>query len=205
MVYVGGTQSVTIEGDCHVLVKGNKVEEIMGDHKVIVHGNHETSVAGQLNMIGGEDAQIRAARVSMESNVENTNIKVGKVLRFETTETIHFLTKNMFFQTAETMNFTVGTDLILKGAGKVSLASDTGLYLSGADTIDVKSAKVRIGGGDKVSIEAETVVIDDVVRMAEGAAENVEESGLTPTAAEPATGVTRPAPASRAIPNSGPQ
>ena len=205
-LYVGGVAAITIEGDCHVLVKGNKIEEIMGDHKLIVHGNHETSAAGQLNLNGGEDAQIRAARVSMESNVENTNVKVGKVLRFETTETIHFKTKNMFFQTDETMNFTIGTDFILKGAGKVSLASDTSLFLFASDNVEAKgNTKVRISGGDKVSIKSETVVIDDVVRMAEGASEDAAASGLTPTAAEPATTVTAPAPAPKALAKTGPQ
>lgn len=205
MIYVGGSQVVTIAGDCHQMIQGNLVTEVMGDHRVIVHGNHETSVAGQLNLIGGEDAQIRAARVSMESNVENTNIKVGKVLRFETTETIHFKTKNMFFTSEETMNFTVGTDFILKGTGKISVASDSGLFFADATTVDLKSPLVRIGGGDKVSIKAETVVMDDVIRMAEGSSEEVKESGLTPLAAEPATTVSRPAPTSRGIGRTGPQ
>jgi hypothetical protein len=187
------------------MIQGNLITEVMGDHRVIVHGNHETSVAGQLNMIGGEDAQIRAARVSMESNVENTNIKVGKVLRFETSETIHFKTKNMFFSSEETINFTVGTDFILKSAGKISVASESGLFFADSTNVDLKSPIVRIGGGDKVSIKAETVVMDDVIRMAEGSSEEVKESGITPVAAEAATMVSRPAPASRGIGRTGPK
>lgn len=205
-LYVGGIATITVDGDCHVLVKGNKVEEIMGDSKLIVHGNHETTAAGTVNINGGDDAQIRAARVSMESNVENTNVKVGKVLRFETTETIHFKTKNMFFSTEETMNMTVGTDFIMKVGGKLSLASDSAIYAAAADAIHMKSEDIRIGDGDgEVSIKADTVKIDDVVRMAEGASEAAEASGLTPIAAEAATTVTAGAPTTRALPNSGPK
>lgn len=205
-LYVGGVASITIDGDCHVLVKGNKIEEIMGDHKLIVHGNHETTAAGQLNMNGGDDAQIRAARVSMESNVENTNIKVGKVLRFETTETIHFKTKNMFFQTDENMNFTVGQNFILKSNGKISLAADNELFVYVKDNVEMKSdTKIKLSGTNKISLKSQTVVLDDVIRMAEGASETVELSGLTPQAAEGATIVTAASPATKRIAATGPK
>lgn len=198
-VYIGGTNVVTIEGDSHILVKGNLVEEIQGNYKQIVHGNSEITAAGQVNIIGGEDANIRAARVSMESNVENTNIKVGKVLRFETTETMHFKTKNMYFETTETLNMKSGTDFILNATGKLSMASDAEAYLAGTE-IHIKADDVKIGGGDAVNINASAVNIDDVVNMANGESSEPEESELVAPAAEPATVVTRPAPPARSFP-----
>lgn len=197
-VYVGGTSTVTIEGDSHVLVKGDKVEEVMGNYRLMVHGNYEAGAGGQLNMNGGEEANVRAARVSMESNVENTNVKVGKVLRFETTETIHLKTKNMFFETAETLNITVGTDFMTNVAGKISVAADAEAYIMGSE-VHIKGDDVRLGGGDAVNISASEVAIDDIVKMANGDSSAPEESGLTATAAESATSVTRPAPPSKSV------
>lgn len=198
-VYVGGTNVITVDGDSHFLVKGNRTDEVMGDYKLIVHGNHDSSAGGQLNMIGGEDANIRAARVSMESNVENTNVKVGKVLRFETTETIHLKTKNMYFETAETLNIKVGTDFIGNAVGKISLASDSDLYLAATGNLHAKAEELYAGGGSKVDINASAVNIDDIVNMANGESSSPEESGLEPAAAESATTVQRPAPPAKGL------
>lgn len=197
-VYIGGTNVVTIEGDSHVLVKGNLVEEVHGDYKQIIHGNSEVSVAGQANIIAGEDAQIRGARVSMESNVENTNIKVGKIIRFESTETMHFKSKNVYFESLETLNIKAGTDLIVNATGKLSLAADAEAYLMGS-AIHIKADDIRIGGGDTVDISASNVNIDDVVNMANGDSSAPEESELVAPATESATPITRPAPAARSI------
>lgn len=198
-VYVGGTNVITVEGDSHFLVKGNRIDEVMGDYKLIVHGNHEAGVGGQLSMNSSDEANIRAARVNMESNVENTNIKVGKVLRFETTETIHLKTKNMYFETAETMNITVGTDLIVKAAGKCSVAADSDIYLKATGAIHGKAEELFFGGGSKVDLNADEVNIDDIVNMANGESSAPQNSGLKPKAAESATAVQRPAPPAKGM------
>jgi hypothetical protein len=200
-VYIGGTNVVTIEGDSHVLVKGNKVEEIMGDYRQIVHGNSEHTTAGQANIIGGDDVQVRGARVSMESNVENTNIKVGKTVRFESTETMHFKTKNMFFESSEAISMKAGTDFILGASGKIALAADAEAYLAGSD-IHVKGDTIKIGGGDSVHLNASTVNVDDIVNLANGESSAPSESGMSATAAEVATAITRPAPPDRSISSS---
>jgi hypothetical protein len=95
----------------------------------------------------------------------------------------------------------------LDGSGQASSPSNMSVTVScpAGQSWDGTICTVTSGGGDKVSIKAETVVMDDVIRMAEGSSEDVKESGLIPLAAESATTVSRPAPTSRGIGRTGPQ
>lgn len=106
-IYVGGKNIVTIEGDSKVLVKGNKIEEIEGDYQQIVHGNHILSVGGQLNLNGSDEVQLRAAKVRIEANVENVNIKAGTNVNIQSAAAINIKSEGMFI--------TASGDLDLKG------------------------------------------------------------------------------------------
>lgn len=197
-MYVGGANVITIEGDSHVLIKGNKVEEIMGNYQQIIHGNHEVGVAGQMNMNGGEQGQIRAANLILESNVENLNIKTGKNIRFESGESIHFKSKNLFMQGSEGINIK-GKDLFLESAAATNIKSETGTF-EAASILSIKADHAIIGGGQLVSVNASTVAMDNEIHLAEGI------SG-TPTAADSAAdadsakSVQRPAPPSKRPPS----
>lgn len=167
-MYVGGTNVVTIDGDCHVLIKGNKVEEIIGNYTQIIHGNHDVGVAGQMNMVGSEQGQIRAANLILESNVENLNIKTGKNIRFESGESIHFKTKDLFMQGSEGVNIK-GKNLFMEGTTAASLKTETGMFEASGD-FSIKADHALIGGGQLVSVNASTVAIDDIVELANGTA-----------------------------------
>lgn len=197
-MYVGGTNVITIDGDCHILVKGNKIEEIMGNYQQIIHGNHSVGVAGQMNMNGGEQGQIRAANLVLESNVENLNIKTGKSIRFESGETIHFKSKNLFMQGEEGVNIK-GENLIFSSSATTSVKAETGIF-EAASNFSIKADHALIGGGQLVSINSSVVAIDQEVKMSQGIAGEPEGSEEAADA-ESARPVEAPAPPPRSIPS----
>lgn len=170
MVYVGGTHALTIEGDSHVLVKGNKIEEIMGDYKQIIHGNHSVGIAGQGNFNASEEFQMRAARLGFEANVENINLKAAKQIKGTSVEQIHFKTKNMFTETSEGMNFKsknmfigseqsinlkTGEELRIMATGKVSMNTEASMEIksTGKTNIDA-TGSINIKSGVTLSLES---------------------------------------------------
>lgn len=195
-MYVGGTNIITIEGDSHVLVKGNKIEEIMGNYKQIIHGNHEVGVGGQANINSGEQFQLRGGNLILESNVENLNIKTSKTIRFESGESMHFKTKNLFLQ---------GTDVLNLKARSVNAETDNAFNIKSGSAVfeasgnlNLKGSHVRIGGGTKVSVNATTVALDNIVKITEGASVAPYDAASA-SSAEAARGVERPAPPSKII------
>jgi GH24 family phage-related lysozyme (muramidase) len=145
-VYVGGKSNVTIMGDSRVLVKGNKVEEVEGDLVQIVHGNHLLSVAGQMNLNGSEEVQMRAAKLRFEANVENINLKSGRAINIESGQSINVKSGDaLFLQSSGATNVKAGEDVFIEAAG-------TG------------------------HIKASTVNIDDNVSMANGDADGAAEA-----------------------------
>lgn len=196
-MYVGGTNVVTIDGDCHILVKGNMVEEVMGDYRQIIHGNHEVAVGGQMNMNGGEQGQIRAANLILESNVENLNIKTGKNIKFESGESIHFKSKDIFMQGTAGVNIK-GENMFVEVAAGMNIKSETSAFETSGD-FSIKSDHAIIGGGQSVSINASTVAIDDIVHLANGMAGS-PSSAAAATDAQSAKPVTRPSPPAKSPP-----
>jgi GH24 family phage-related lysozyme (muramidase) len=145
-VYVGGKSNVTIMGDSRVLVKGNKVEEVEGDLVQIVHGNHLLSVAGQMNLNGSEEVQMRADKLRFEANVENINLKSGRAINIESGQSINVKSGDaLFLQSSGATNVKAGEDVFIEAAG-------TG------------------------HIKASTVNIDDNVSMANGDADGAAEA-----------------------------
>lgn len=136
-VYVGGTNVVTIMGDSHVLVKGNKIEEIMGDYRQIVHGNHELGVAGQMNINASDGGQIRAAKLNIEANVENINLKVAKNFRFESGESTHFTAKNFFTTVEEATNINSGKVMNIQGGEGLNLLTEQVINIQGNEGMNI--------------------------------------------------------------------
>jgi GH24 family phage-related lysozyme (muramidase)/uncharacterized protein (DUF2345 family) len=145
-VYVGGKSQVTIMGDSRVLVKGNKIEEVEGDLIQIVHGNHLLSVAGQMNLNASEEIQMRAAKLRLESNVENINIRAAREMRLVSGQSTHVKSGvALFFESTNITNIKAGNDFYIEA------------------------------GGDG-NIKASTVKIDDIISMANGDAGDATEA-----------------------------
>lgn len=154
-VYIGGKNVICIEGDSYVYVKGNKYEEILGDYKQVVHGNHEISSAGQINLNASDELQFRAAKVTGESKVENMSLKGAKEIRLSSGTGTH-INSSAFIN----MN---GSSVNLKAGSSISI--DAG------DAFSAKSAIVKIGGGDKISMSASMVAIDDFIQLSSGSSD----------------------------------
>jgi GH24 family phage-related lysozyme (muramidase) len=177
-VYVGGKSQVTIIGDSRVLVKGNKIEEVEGDLIQVVHGNHLLSVAGQMNLNGSEEVQMRAAKLRLESNVESINIKSARDVKIESGKTISVKS---------------GEAIAVESTDRLDIKSGTNLFLNAQDIGHLRAQTVRIGGQSRVDINASNVYIDDNISMANG-------SAISPSVAAPAQvaeGTELPEPAAK--------
>lgn len=141
MIYVGGRSSVTIMGDSHVYVDGNKIEQIKGDLVQIVHGNHYIGVGGQMNLNAGEEVQMRGAQLRLESNVAGINLKAAK---------------SLFAQTGESMHFKSGRAIFQEATNSFNMKAGNNVYIQAGENGHIKAAN--------------TVYIDDKVSMANNSA-----------------------------------
>lgn len=161
-VYVGGKSVVYVNGDSQLYVNGNMTEEIAGDCRRIVHGNFELSVGGQLNLNGSEEIQARAAKVTVESNVENISLKSAKAIKING---------------GTTVGIKAGAGMFMEAAGNVNVKGD---------------AEIRIGSGGLLSLSAPNIAADDEIDLSSGlsvAAEAAGEAGeaVAVDLGEPAT------------------
>lgn len=185
-IYIGGKSYVVIEGDAYVKVNGNKTEEITGDLTQLVHQNYHLSVAGQLNLNGSDDIQMRAAKVRIESNVENVNIKSakivgiqsGKTIEIKSAEDIHIQSDKSIHKKAGVSIFTESKtstnikaeNIFIESTASSNIKSGTNLYISGEGISHFKGSETRISAGNKLSLRGVTVAIDDIVHLANGEA-----------------------------------
>ena len=107
-----GHSVVTINGNAHVYVKGNKTEEIMGDYKLLVHGNHEVNVGQNLFQIAGTSLQTRAANVKIEANSDTLTLFGKSEIQFEAEKQLNFVSANI--KNTALMNFDVYSNKSIK-------------------------------------------------------------------------------------------
>jgi len=195
-VYVGGKNYVTIVGDSKVLVQGNKIEEIIGNYTQIVHGNHMVSVAGQMNLNGSEEIQMRSAAIRIEANVENVNIKAAKFAKIQTGQSIHMKSgENIFQQAVNSINVKAGDNIFIECGENLNLKAKIS-NIESADTTNIKANNIKIGGGTYANINAGVVLIDDVIQLANGLSE-APGSSAGATGAFSAVSVEMPQPAAK--------
>jgi len=197
-VYIGGRSMVTIEGDSHVVVKGNKTEEIFGDYRQLIHGNHELSVGGQLNLNASEEIQARGAKVRIEANVENVNIKSAKNLNIESLQSTHIKSGIAIFQDAKnSINIKAGDNLFTEIGGAANIKSET-MFLTSSGALDLKGGHVKLGGGTKVSINASIVAVDDIIQLSSNQSMEPDEASEA-TAADPSESAELPEPTAKGM------
>jgi len=159
-VYVGGKSDVTILGDCYLRVEGSRSEEIMGDSRTIVHGNYELNVGGFANMNVSDEMQMRGARVALEAKVEDVNILAAKNLNMTGKKSASVNSeKSVSVQSNEVLGIK---------SQNTSMESET--------AINMKSERINIGGGSKISLNASLVSIDDYVNLSTGDSDEPESS-----------------------------
>ena len=151
-VYIGGRSMVTVMGDAYVRVNGNKIEEIGGDLRQLVQGNYELSVAGQLNLNASDEIQMRAAKIRMESNVEDISFKATKQIKIES-----------------------GKDMNLKSGAATKISSADTMNIYGGKATKIKSDAA-------LSIKGVKVYIDNETYIAKGMAESPAKADGAPTA-----------------------
>ena len=86
---------VTINGNSHVYVKGNKTEEIEGDYKLIVRGTTEIGSAGSLFLNAGDSLQARGSVTRIESVVDSLSLFGKEQIQMESEKQINLVSQNI--------------------------------------------------------------------------------------------------------------
>lgn len=107
-----GHQVVTINGNAHVYVKGNKTEEVMGDYKLLVHGNSEFNVGQNLFMTSGQSLQARGATLKLEANADVMTLYAKDEIQFEADKQLNFVSANI--KNTALMNYDVYSNKSIK-------------------------------------------------------------------------------------------
>ena len=90
-----GHSVVTINGNAHVYVKGNKTEEIEGDYKLLVHGHAEFGVGGAMYLNASDQVQMRGGDIKIEANAGIATLFAKKEIQFEARNQLNFVAKNI--------------------------------------------------------------------------------------------------------------
>lgn len=86
---------VTINGNAHVYVKGNKTEEIEGDYKLLVHGTTEIGSGGNLFLNTGDALMARGSTVKVEANVDALTLFGKNEIQLEAEKQINVVSQNI--------------------------------------------------------------------------------------------------------------
>ena len=97
-----GHSVVTINGNAHVYVKGNKTEEIEGDYKLLVHGHAEFGVGGAMYLNASDQVQMRGGDIKIEANAGIATLFAKKEIQFEARNQLNFVAKNIKFTALNT-------------------------------------------------------------------------------------------------------
>ena len=129
-----GHSVVTVNGNAHVYVKGNKTEEIEGDYKLLVHGHTEIASGASLNINGSDQVNVRGAEVKVEANSGIMTLFGKKEIQFESVNQLNFVAKNI-------KNTALNTyDVFSTKAIKLSTPGD--IHLFGSNIINTASGLI---------------------------------------------------------------
>jgi predicted chitinase len=190
-VYVKGTNIMTIDGDCHVLVKGNKVEEIQGDYRQIVHGSIQMGAARSVEINGATRTDVRSASLTLDSNVENLNIRTSQNITFESGDTISFRSRNIMIGSSENTSITAQNGVFLESNQNMHLKANGNMFMNPSQNLFLRAdggsismqsvGSIRANAGTFVSIKSASTMelqADANMTLKSDATINVKADGL---------------------------
>lgn len=86
---------VTINGNAHVYVKGNKTEEIEGNYKLLVHGTTEIGSGGNLFLNTGDSLLARGSTVKVEANADALTLFGKEQIKMESEKLVNVVSNNI--------------------------------------------------------------------------------------------------------------
>ena len=86
---------VTINGNAHVYVKGNKTEEIEGDYKLLVHGNIEVGSGSNLFLNAGDSLQARGSITRIEAMADALTLFGKEQIQIEAERQVNTVSQNI--------------------------------------------------------------------------------------------------------------
>ena len=200
--------TVTIYGDSHVKVIGNKTEEITGDYQQLVRGNHLLSVGGQSNIIASEQLQMRAADVKLQANVGTMAINAAKELQFSTQfgnyGTIAIKAEKIMVDATDKLNLRGNTQVNIQSIAEMNMSAITfnqlaaeynlqaslNAKLTSGLSMDIKGGiSLAVEGGTTAHIKSPFIYMDEYVFMATGGARSAIPAVVAPYFAVPPVGI----------------
>ena len=139
-VFIGGSCSVTIEGDASVYVKGNSYEEVDGDKFVSVKGDHVTKVGGNqvLEVLTDSNSQINGSKGYRVSGDDSETI-VGNQTHSVAGTKMTTVNGNVTEKYLSEVKVTVGKSYAQLVAEKWNVGSGKNMGLGSAEKVNIKS------------------------------------------------------------------
>lgn len=197
--YVGGRYILTVEGDVHVMVRGNKTEEIMGDYNLKVHGNTYLGSGSETIINSGDPISMAGPQISMHALTSDIDMVAKKNIQAKAEERFDLHSLNMFI-TADEFGNIVTTNGLNMGAteGAINVKAVGGnLNIETDSDMNLKADGDYYQSGSTTEIYGSTVYIDANVEMASDTA-TVASEAAEAEVAEDATGLELPEPPAKA-------
>ena len=159
-VFINGVVNITIQGDAHILTKGNRIEEVDGDHHITVHGDRITKIGGNdvKEVVSDSAVQINggsATRISKDSRFtfgENLDTKIGKNYSLSVSKNLRETVS------VNHSNYTFGNTSIVSfgsydvGAVKnLNLAAATKINMKSVDTTEMTASVLNIANDTNIT------------------------------------------------------
>ena len=125
-----GHSVVTVNGNAHVYVKGNKTEEIEGDYKLLVHGHAEFGVGGAMYLNASDQVQMRGGDIKIEANAGIATLFAKKEIQFEARNQLNFVAKNIKSTALNTYDVFSTKAIKLSTPGDIHLAASNIINLA---------------------------------------------------------------------------
>lgn len=196
-VYIKGSNLITIDGDCHTLIKGDKVEEIQGDYRQIVHGSIMMGAARSVEINGANRTDIRSASLSLDSNVENLNIRTLQNIVFESGNSINFQSRNIRISASEIMSISGDAGLFLGSNHSTHIRSTGNIFITPSENIFMNAeggsisaqaaGSFRVNSDTFISLNATSTIdlqAEDNLILSSDASVNINSDGLIALSSE---------------------
>lgn len=192
----GNVEGVNIKAAKKIRLMGGETINIKSEKEIRLEAAESIGVKSEkeLRVETAENIGIKTAKEFRLEAAEGIGAKSGKELRLESAEMMSIKSAMEMRLTAdENVGIKSGIAIAMSADGAIDINAQSGnlnmqtsddlnilsskSYLEAGGAFDIKGGHVKLGGGTKVSIDAQIVAIDDIVQLASGQATTPEGAG----------------------------
>ncbi len=157
---VGGNQSVTVGGNRSLSVTGNQSLDVSGNQSVHVTGNRNVSVDADesVQVAGNQGFSVSGDRQGSVSG--NNLLQVSSSMGVDVSANLESHANQIAQQSDAAMVLNAGSNLDLKGASKVTVASNGSVEVNAPKILLTGTGEVTLAvGGNSVKVDASGVTL----------------------------------------------